>query len=327
MVADKFTNKPSITNLYELRHKLTCHPALIFKITRDIFKQFNKADLNFKEKLLWASEYVYWANVLEDLKNIDFSKTKKYLCMCHILSMENLLTQYFRKIGIETYSLQEGIYMVYKKNPVLGSIAYELFATDHLLCWGQYTKDQYIEYGRDASRINVVGYPKCKVLIPQKQNNQYRKCLIMLAGPIFGDVNKKLLSMLEPLKDEIEVTLKSHPVNFEEMEAYAINHNFSIEPRTRTITDCFENGVYDFCIAVNTTAYYEAWMAGIPCIRYYDERFDNFYGFEDLFSTKQEFDTLLGQYRTDSKTEAEVRGMLEYAIGFGIDNYNDIVKG
>ena len=326
-ILSRFSISPTRNDLFNLKTRFVFNPLIISILCCHFFFKIKGSGLSIGKKLNWLSEYAFLCNTIHELEKIDFTPVKKYLSMCHIIGLENLLTQYFRQKGIETFSLEEGIYMVYKRTFVIGAIAYENFATDHLLCWGQYTKDQYIEYGIDASRIDVAGYPKSQTLKPQKQNNKYQKCLVMLAGPLFGDVNNNLLTMLGSLRDEIDITLKSHPVNYSEMETYAKKHTFSIIPKSQSIADCFENGDYDFSIAVNTTAYYESWMAGIPCIRYNDERFDNFYGFDDLFSTKEQLESLLCEYRSAPKNELEVKQMLEYAIGFGLDNYDSIING
>ena len=326
-VVNGLSNKPTVTNLFDVKRRVAFHPILAAKITITVYRKLLKENISLVDKLRWAAEYMYLVNNIKELDKIDFSKVKKYLCMCHVLSLENLLTQYLKTKGIVTYSLQEGIYFIFKKNIVLGSIAYELFVTDHLLCWGQYTKDEYKKYGIDPSKITVSGYPKCKVLAPLKNNNVYKTCLVMLAGPIIGNANTNLLMMLESLKDEFDITLKSHPANYLSMEKYAQEHNFSIIDKTQTVGECLESGRYDFCIAVNTTAYYESWMVGVPCVRYYDERFDNFYGFDDFFSDEEQFKTMINGYRICPKNENEIKEMLKYAIGFGLDNYDKVING
>lgn len=323
-VVRNLSEAPSITNLFELKNKISWHLFKDLKIIFVVFRILKKTDLRMIEKIHYGIEYAYWINTIMELDKIDFSKVKKYLCMCHVLSFENLLTQYLKNKNVVTYSLQDGIYFIYKKNVVLGCIAYEYFATDHLLCWGEYTKDEYVAYGINKSHISVAGYPKNSYLKRQVANNNYKRCLVLLAGPIFGDVNDKLLIMLREMRN-IEVTLKSHPANFDEMAVYAKSNHFEIVPKTDTISACFESGVYDFCIAVNTTAYYEAWMAGIPCFRYYDDRFDIFYGFDDLFSNEAELQKLINDYRLKPKTEDEIIQMLRYSIGFGVDNYDKII--
>ena len=326
-VISRLSITPARNDLFNIRKCLSFHPLVIIKLFKHFIKSHNTRDLSIKNKIQWFSEYVFLCNTILELDKIDFSGVNKYLSMCHVLGLENLLTQYLRKKGITTYSLEEGMYMVYKKNFVIGSIAYELFATDHLLCWGQYTKDQYVEYGIAANRIDVAGYPKGQVLAQQKELNPYKKCLVLLAGPIFGDVNNKLLLMLESLKGEFEITLKSHPVNYNEISNYAIAHSLNIIPKERTIIDCLSSNEFDFCIAVNTTAYYESWMYGIPCIRYNDERFDIFNGFDDLFKSREEMMTIINKYRKSTIAQEVVKNMLEYAIGFGIDNYDRIING
>jgi len=326
-VVRNLSEAPSITNLFELKNKISWHLFKDLKIIFVVFRILKKTDLRMIEKIHYGIEYAYWINTIMELDKIDFSKVKKYLCMCHVLGMENLLTQYFRKKGIETFSLQEGIYLVYKKNKVLGSIAYELFETDHLLCWGQYTKDEYSAYGIDPRRISVAGYPKGETIKPQKEGNEFRNCLVLLAGPIFGDVNNKLLKILLGEKDHLKITLKPHPANYSEMSAFAVKNCFDITKKGMTVGECFESAKYDFCIAVNTTAYYESWMAGVPCVRYYDERFDNFYGFDDFFSDEEQFKTMINGYRICPKNENEVKEMLKYAIGFGLDNYDKVING
>lgn len=306
--------------------KFTFNPLFIARQLLKIFSIIRNADISFFEKCKVTCEYLFICNTILELDKTDWSKTQKYLCMCHVISIDNLLTQFFRSKGIPTYSLQEGIYFIFKKNPVMGSIAYELFATDHLLCWGQYTKDEYAAYGIDPTRIDVAGYPKCNSLKPLKANNSFKSCLIILAGPIFGDVNDRLLDILEILKGELTITLKSHPANYDIMEAYAKKHAFNIVEKEKTMAACLNADVFDFCIAVNTTAYYEAWMSGIPCIRYYDERFDLFNGFDDLFSTKEQLLNMLDEYRKQPKSQEDLVKMLEYSIGFGLDNYNRILS-
>lgn len=325
-VLSKLKDTPERNDLFNLKKHFAFHPLVIIKLLYHFFFALKRSRLSFEQKLNWFSEYVFLCNTIVELRTIDFSKVTKYLSMCHVLGLENLLTQFFRQQGIITFSLEEGIYIIYKKNFIIGAIAYELFETDHLLCWGQFTKDQYIEFGIDKNRIDVAGYPKSQELKHQRQDNQYKKCLVMLAGPVFGDVNMNLLSLLDTLKGEFDVVLKSHPVNYSEMEKYAKSHSLSIVPKQQTIADCFINGEYDFCIAVNTTAYYESWMAGIPCVRYYDNRFDNFNGFNDFFSNRDELICLINEYRKKPKNDREICSMLEYSIGFGIDNYDSILS-
>lgn len=326
-VLERLSIHPAVNELFKLKKRVSFHPRNTLRVVRCIYMQIKPLGLPFFERISWCAEYALLCNTLLDLDKINFSGVRKYLCMCSVIGLENLLTQYLRNKGVVTFSLQDGIYYLFKKNFVIGSISYEHFAADHLLCWGQYTKDEYVSYGISPERIDVAGYPKGSVQRFFKGSNNYYKGLVLLAGTSYGDVNNDLLIILDSLKGSIEFVLKPHPANYSIIESYANSKNIEIIPRSMTLNQCFESGLYDFCIAVNTTAYYESWMSGIPCLRYYDDRFDNFFGFDDLFSTREELDLLLNKYRTTPKSENEVREMLEYAIGFGIDNYDRIVNG
>ncbi len=326
-VVDNFSSLPTINYLFDFKKKVCFHPLLIIKTFVRLIKDFRHIGIPFTSKLHWIVEYIYLENTILELNKIDISRVRKYLCMSHVLDIENLLTQYLRQKGVITYSLQDGIYYIFKKNAVVGSVAYNIFAADHLLCWGQYTKDEYTSWGIDSSRLSVAGYPKGNLQTKQKNSNKYYKCLVMLAGPNFGDVNTKLLNILSSLKTQFEFVLKSHPNNFDVIDSYAKKHSFGLVPKGVALTSCFEGGEYDFCIAVNTTSYYESWIAGLPSIRYFDDRFDVFYGFDDSFSTEDEFLKLVDEYRNHPKTDEEVKKMLEYAIGFGINRYDAIVNG
>lgn len=325
-VIERLTKKPAVTYLYELPKKVALYPLLTVKTFIIVFCKLSSQEVSFLDKIHFAVEISYLIHTIKELDKMDFSSVHRYLCMSHVFSMENLLAQYLKKQGITTFSLEEGIFFIYRNTIPLVCISYELFVADHLLCWGSYTKDEFTAYGIDPKRISVAGYPKQSSLLPMKQDNKYRKCLVMLAGPIFGDVNVKLLELLDNIRDDYDITLKSHPANFNIMRSYAIEHNILIEPKSKTISSCFLSGEYDFCIAVNTTAYYESWMSGLPCIRYYDDRFDSFYGFDDHFSNIDEFSALVDEYRNNPKSTDEVKEMLEYSIGFGVDNYDDIIN-
>ena len=77
-----------------------------------------------------------------------------------MLDLENLLTQFFKLRNIPTYSLQEGVYFIFKKNPPLDSVQYENFETDNLLCWGQFSIDEDVSYGISPRKLRLAGYPK-----------------------------------------------------------------------------------------------------------------------------------------------------------------------
>ena len=84
-----------------------------------------------------------------------------------------------------------------------------------------------------------------------------------------------------------------------------------------TINDCLNKEAFDFAIAVNTTAYYEAYMRGLPCLRYLDEFFSLSKGCNDIFQTKEEFSSLMERIKATSMQDyqSEIDYILSYVMG------------
>lgn len=283
----------------------------------------NVTDLTFWQKCRLAVHTVYYCNTIDLLEKQPWSP-KKYLCMCHVLGIDNLLTQYFKQKNIPTYSLQEGIYFLFGENPPLDSILYENFETDNLLCWGQYTADEYQKYGIDKHRFRISGYPKELSSFDVVVKNPLRKCLVLLARESFNNSNIKLIELLSGFTDDYDFYLKIHPsCNYSLYKRIAEEKGLFMVPTEMTIGECLNNKEFDFSVAVNTTVYYEALMKGLPCFRYHDDSFVLMAGLDDVFENREQFRALVFSLEEASVNEyqQQIRDMLEYAIGYGLDNY------
>ena len=224
--------------------------------------------------------------------------------------------------------MQEGIYFIFKKNPPVDLIQYENFETDNLMCWGKFSVDEFISYGISPSRLSIAGYPKKVEIKLIKQNNSFKRCMILVARDSFRNTNMALLNILSNYSDEYEFYIKLHPsCDYSFYSNYSDSHNMIIVPKETTVNECLINSVYDFAVAVNTTAYYEALMRGLPCLRFYDGTFDLMAGCNDLFGTDEEFVKQINLIRKLplSDYQKEVDEILEYAMGVGIDNYKATV--
>ena len=67
---------------------------------------------------------------------------------------------YFSKKQIETYSLQHGVYFIYKKSKPIDMLLYKNFIAHKHLCWGDYTKKEFSSYGIKESQLLIAGYPR-----------------------------------------------------------------------------------------------------------------------------------------------------------------------
>jgi hypothetical protein len=242
--------------------------------------------------------------------------------------LENLLTQFFKNRGVETYSLQEGIYHLFEKDYPMDVIQYENLETDNLLCWGQYSADEYKRFGIDESRLRVVGYPKSVKGIELKVNKPLRRCLVLLARDSYLTTNLNLIELLSAFTNNYDFYLKLHPAaDYDFYLGLAAEKGMFVIERGKTINECLNNVDFDISIAVNTTAYYESLLRGLPSLRFFDGSYDLMKGLEDMFATSDEFlvhlkrlsEIDINLYRKDSIE------MLKYVIGYTIDKYREVV--
>ena len=328
-VLNKLDGQASYNNMLEWPYKLSFHPRIILKVYDYIKKELSKSSLSLKEKLGLTVWCIHYCNTLEELQKLNLSSVKKYLCQCSVLDLENMFTQFMKQQDIPTYSLQEGMYSIFKINPPLDAIQYENFETDHLLCWGQFSIDEYSSYGIPVNHLLLAGYPKNVKLQPLKTNNKYQTCMILLARDSFRETNNELLKILSSLSSHYQFCLKLHPsCDYNYYLDFASLHRMSIVPKEKTVNECLNQEEYDFCIAVNTTAYYESLMRGLPCLRFWDKSFDLTAGCNfDIFSTEKDFFDCITLLKNKSHIEyqSDIDVALKYAMGIGIDNYRKII--
>lgn len=327
-VLKRLDEEASYNNSLTFGWKLSVHPIVICQVLKFVFINLRDTSLSLWSKWKLIIECIHYCNIIEELKYMDFTGVQKYLCQCSVLDLENLLTQFFKLRNIPTYSLQEGVYFIFKKNPPLDSIQYENFETDNLLCWGQFSVDEYISYGISPKRLSLAGYPKKVELHTMKKDNSYKKCMVLIARDSFQATNMKLLEMLSKVSFNCCFELKLHPsCDLSYYSEYARTCHMHVIPKDATIDECLNNIEYDFSIAINTTAYYEALMRGLPCLRFYDGTFDLMSGYKDVFETLEGFLECLGGIRSlaEDEYQKEIDNVLKYAIGVEIDNYQKIL--
>jgi hypothetical protein len=101
----------------------------------------------------------------------------------------------------------------------------------------------------------------------------------------------------------------------------------SIVDKSVTISECLNQENIEWAVSVNTTAYYEALMRGIPCLRFEDESFQLPFGWSDIFSNMDDLITKINILKEmdDVKYQKEIDAVLKYVMGIGIDNYREII--
>ncbi len=310
------------------RRHLKISPKNILKGLRDGFWNMSGVGMSAKERLLLAANLCFYLNTLDEISKVDFSNTHKFLCLANTLDLENLFTQFLKTKGIKTYSLMEGAYFIQENELPITNIAFENLSSDIQLCWGQFSKDQFIKYGYAPSKMIVAGYPKNVEGEPMKDNNPYKKGVVLLSQYFLERQNLSLIDILANYTDKIEFSLKLHPsLDFNFYSSLANEKGMSILPKDMTLKQCVDNTNFDFAIAINSTAYYEALMRGLPCMRFYDGSYTPLAGCDDEFA---DFDTFIHQLNRikslpTNEYQKEVDNALMYAVGWGIDEYKNIL--
>lgn len=305
-------------------HKLTISLSNILLSFKVGLFQMQKTKLNWGDRLQLSALICFYLNTIDALGKVNFSNVKKYLSLANSLDLENLLTQYLHNKGIKTYSLMEGAYFVQESELPISNIAFENLTSDIQLCWGKYSKDEFIKFGYPEERMMVIGYPKEVKGKQLKTYNTYKRAVVLLSQYIMESQNQALIEILSKFSDKIDISLKLHPsLDFNAYSKIAEEKGMNIIPKEMTVNACVDNEKFDFAIAINSTTYYEALMRGLPCLRYYDKSYTHLAGGEDEFDSKDTFNNQLNRFKNLSieKCQHEINQTLEYAVGWGIDNY------
>ena len=226
-VISKIGSNVSYNDISKLGHKVYFSLSSFTQLIKSL-KYLGGTDLTFSQKWKLSVDATYYCNTIDLLEKRGMLP-QKFLCMSHTLGFDNLLTQYYKLRNIPTYSLQEGIYFFYGDNPPLDSILYENFETDNLLCWGQYTIDEYKKYGIGENRFLISGYPKDLALSNVVIKKDFRKCIVFLARNRYDSSNIRLIELLSKFSTKYDFSLKLHPsCNFEYYNKLAIDNKMSI---------------------------------------------------------------------------------------------------
>ena len=105
-------------------------------------------------------------------------------------------------------------------------------------------------------------------------------------------------------------------------------NNWHLVPRETTVFELLSEGEFGWSISVNTSAYYEAYIQYLPCLRYNNGTFENMVDvMKDNFSNLDELEERFSQIPFEKPKEFEeycklVDERLDYAIGINTNNYH-----
>jgi hypothetical protein len=288
---------------------------------------------SYRQRYYIACYFVHYLNIHDSLraafKGTDL-RGKKYIPFNSAFDLETLLTQFFAKKGAETYHISHGLsYVKYNNLISFDSINGENITAENVLVWGETSKsDLVINHDRDVAAITVAGNPK----YPFKRinvGNAFKKGIIFLGAAIYDMKNAALLKLASRLaaNNDIKFEAKAHPNSDMALLAEAAaSANIQLLPKDRTILETLRSGNYDFAIAYNTTAYYEAMYYNMVCFRYMVDENGEFSGLNDKFYDERSFANQLIYFKEkDIHTlNKDIEHVLEANLGMGINKYQTI---
>lgn len=290
----------------------------------------SEVDLGFTIKLILACKMSHYKNTIDYIENNNFNNAyKKYCSFCSALAYEAILDQYYRKRGVTTYTLQHGLYFIFK-NPPVDAIAYENMISDNLLCWGGFTKDEFIKFGISESRLKIAGYPRpVKTLKPYCIGGEKINILLLCARNKFDQNNQEMLAIVHEFAQQfqfpVQVIIKTHPsLDQSEYKKIAQDYGFGFSEQG-TIKNLISDGKFDFAIAYNSTAYVDSYLNNLIALHYDDaDRENDAEVMDDRFSTAQELKEKIQKFvPLVEKTETweSVSKKLHYLVGCGVNKY------
>lgn len=292
--------------------------------------------LSLSERISLWGVAAYRLNGIDVLEGTDLSSYRAYLAFSSVHSDEAMFVEYFRQRGIPTYSLHHSAYGIYRMEAKpIDSLAYENLNADYHLCWGEYTKDEFIDYGIAPDRLLVAGYPRqVRPLQPLSGTAPHAPSLVFLCARLkFDSHNLRILQLLseyaQAAQSDVRVAIKAHPsLDQEKYRKLSERYGFAFI-EGQTIAQLLQDDRYHSVVTYNSTAYYDAYLNNRIALRYIDGDNELHQAvLDDGFSTASELgDKLAGfsSHAADPDTWETVRHRLAYIVGYGINRYAEFL--
>ncbi|MFL9831929.1 hypothetical protein ABS764_13835 [Flavobacterium sp. ST-87] len=294
--------------------------------------------IDIKSKLYLASQLCFNLNIEKDLRNELIKRRNRftnhsYISLISSYGIENLLCQVINHNStIRTYSLSHGVsYINFKQQKPLDYINGFNISSQYVIVWGKSSKrDLNKNFDFPQEKILVGGNPK----YPAKKINlkiEFKNCIVLLPREIYDKSNLELLDLIAEYKknNSVKVSVKLHPsLNYQKYEGIANQLGFEICSKNNSLINELSSDKYDFAIAYNTTAYYEAMYFNLFCLRYDKNENELFDGLEDKFSTVSDLEYIIKQFKSidTNIVDKQAIKLLEETLGMGINNYAEILN-
>lgn len=153
--------------------------------------------------------------------------------------------------------------------------------------------------------------------------------MILFARNTYDNNNKKIIDIINTLKNEYTFDYKLHPsLNAVEYEQI-LSKVGCRKAENLTISELLNKKQYLCTITYNSTAYYDSYINNCISLRYIDENADDsILVMEDAFRNKHELKQLLSLipgYAGSTSYWKNVSEKLTFILGFNMNKYKDLL--
>lgn len=322
-----------VIDLAKTRFTYRLNVRTIFFSFQRIWQCYKHSELSLRDKIHLFYDLTYHINTIEHLEKIDINREQisNFCAFCSNLSGEAELNYFFKKHDIPTYTLQHGLWFLYSSPQPIDALVYDNLLADKLLCWGEYTREQFSNAGIDSESICVTGYPRAHFSALKVRNNHSNRILILFARNSYDNNNKKIIDMVSTLKDEYVFEYKLHPSLDKDEYSSILSKIGCIEAEDKTISELLSKVGYLCTITYNSTAYYDSYVNNCTSLRFIDENADNSIsvmddGFRNILELKQLLSSAPNNARRSDYWEC-VSERLSFILGFNINRYKYFLRG
>lgn len=285
------------------------------KITRDLWVI---DEISLVSKCYIFARCTYYINSVPELElTLEKLSPLKYVSFSSAHTVEALTTLLCKRRGIVTYTLQHGVAHVHPDPKPIDSISYENFISDFQLCWGEYSRQEYISFGIDPARLLLAGCPR--EVTSQKKKTKNQVCLVFLAREAHCKLNSVVLKYISDIK-AINFLIKPHPSLSKSEYQNIFEKNMAWCDEHETVSSLLSES-WLATLSVNTSAYYESLASGDKALVYTGPGLDlKIVVPETGFSNIKELNERLFDIQQVEAAEKD------FVIGASTDNYSKILE-
>lgn len=312
------------------------NPFCFYKFLKHIRKEKEICEIDRMQQYYLAAKFTFYTRLIDKIEstfNGIMLDGKSYIPLNSSAYTESALTMFFNNRNVDTFHIFHGFFGNYKSRIANDVVNGDNITAKHILAMSENQKRELLrDFSLDESKISVAGHPKYTES-PAKVNLRFKKCFILNGSSPYDETFLPLLPILEEISEEygIEFSIKPHPLSrisqlydFSKSKIAFIDKSYSIK-------ELLSSGKFDFAITHNTSSYYECMYMGLIALRWDNGENTQFAGLDDKFKTKDELLAKIATFKTYADNpdviDNEIKKILEFNIGIGINNYSkEIVK-